>query len=90
MKLGMNNVHVYDIPVMFICKSCSTSIICSNCFLPYKPGFLSVSELFISEKHIVIFGVSFKTLEHVVFSQLVCLIFVLGQKGLFLPQFVFK
>jgi len=36
------------------------------------------------------YGISFKTLEHVIFSQLACLIFVLGQKGLFLPQFVFK
>ena len=90
MKFGMNNVHVYDIPAMFICKSCSTSIIHSNCFLPYKPGFLLVFELFVSEKHIVIFGISFKTLEHVVFSQLVCLIFVLRPKCLFLPQFVFK
>jgi hypothetical protein len=90
MKLGMNNMHVYDNPVMFICKSCSTSIIRSNCFLPYKSGILLVFELFVSEKHIVIFGISFKTLEYVVFSQLVCLIFVLVQKCLYLPQFVFK
>ena len=71
MKLGMNNMHVCNIPVIFICKSCSTSIICSNCFLPYKPGFLLVFELFVSDKHIVIFGISFRTLEHVVFSQYV-------------------
>lgn len=60
-KLGMNNMHVYDIPIMLICKSCSTSIVHSNCFLPCKPGFLLVFELLVSEKHIVIFGISFRT-----------------------------
>ena len=61
MKFGINNMHVYNIPVVFICESSSTSVIRSNCFLPYKSGFLLVFELFVSEKHIVIFGISFKT-----------------------------
>jgi len=88
-KLGMNNMHVYDIPIMLICKSCSTSIVHSNCFLSCKPGFLLVFELLVSVKHIVIFGISFRTFRTCGILT-ACLIFVYEQKCLFLPQFVFK
>jgi hypothetical protein len=49
------------------CKSCRSSIVHSNCFFPYKSGFLMVFVLFVSVKHIVMFGISFKILEHVVY-----------------------
>jgi len=61
MKLDMNNMHVYNIATILICKSCSTSIVHSNCFLPCKPGFLLVFELLVSVKHMIIFGMSFRT-----------------------------